>query len=108
MGARATPLQPTHDTVSGEERRVGHVGSGKASSWGLSAQSCANRLCFQPKGGKIDDQIPVIRIQGQYFTMSLRMMKAVWYVVLPSKGCALCRGLTLRCPGEVCVFGKGS
>lgn len=33
----------------------------------------------QPKTGTVEDQFPVIQIQGQYFTMSLRMMKAVWY-----------------------------
>jgi len=32
----------------------------------------------QPKGGAVEDQYPVIRIGAQYFTMSLRMMKAVW------------------------------
>lgn len=34
----------------------------------------------QPKGGKVEDQYPVIRIGDEYFTMSLRMMKAVWCV----------------------------
>lgn len=34
----------------------------------------------QPKGGAVEDQYPVIRIGGEYYTMSLRMMKAVWYV----------------------------
>ncbi len=33
---------------------------------------------MQPKGGTIEDQFPVIRIGDEYFTMSLRMMKAVW------------------------------
>lgn len=33
----------------------------------------------QPKDGKVEDQYPVIRIGDSYYTMSLRMMKAVWY-----------------------------
>jgi hypothetical protein len=33
----------------------------------------------QPKTGCVEDQFPVIRIGGDYYTMSLRMMKAVWY-----------------------------
>lgn len=32
----------------------------------------------QPKGGSVTDQYPVIRIGDSFFTMSLRMMKAVW------------------------------
>jgi hypothetical protein len=32
----------------------------------------------QPKNGKVQDQYPVIRIGDRYYTMSLRMMKAVW------------------------------
>ncbi len=32
----------------------------------------------QPKGGTVQDQFPVMRIGDEYFTMSLRMMKAVW------------------------------
>lgn len=37
-----------------------------------------NRARSQPKSGTVHDQFPVIKIDGQYFTMSLRMMKAVW------------------------------
>lgn len=37
----------------------------------------------QPKEGKVEDQYPVIRIGDKYFTMSLRMMKAVWYCPHP-------------------------
>jgi hypothetical protein len=33
----------------------------------------------QPKAGTVLDQFPVIRIGDKYFTMSLRMMKAVWW-----------------------------
>jgi hypothetical protein len=36
----------------------------------------------QPKGGAVEDQYPVIRIGGEYYTMSLRMMKAVWFVLI--------------------------
>lgn len=33
---------------------------------------------FQPAEGKITDQFPAIRIHDQYYTLSLRQMKAVW------------------------------
>ena len=33
---------------------------------------------FQPLDGKITDQFPAIRIHDQYYTLSLRQMKAVW------------------------------
>ena len=36
---------------------------------------CSHR---QPKSGTVEDQFPVIRIKDRYYTMSLRMMKAVW------------------------------
>jgi len=32
----------------------------------------------QPRGGAVSDQFPVVQIDGEYYTMSLRMMKAVW------------------------------
>ena len=32
----------------------------------------------QPHAGKVEDQFPVIRVDDQLYTMSLRMMKAVW------------------------------
>jgi hypothetical protein len=32
----------------------------------------------QPLGGTVTDQFPAIRIRDQFYTMSLRMMKAVW------------------------------
>lgn len=32
----------------------------------------------QPKNGSVQEQYPVIRIGDKYFTMSLRMMKAIW------------------------------
>jgi transglutaminase/protease-like cytokinesis protein 3 len=33
---------------------------------------------IQPNTGEITDQFPAIRIRDHYYTMSLRMMKAVW------------------------------
>jgi hypothetical protein len=33
---------------------------------------------WQPKSGGVQDQFPVIRVDGEFYTMSLRMMKAVW------------------------------
>ena len=33
---------------------------------------------LQPHGGKVTDQFPVIRIHDQYYTLSLRQMKALW------------------------------
>lgn len=33
---------------------------------------------FQPLGGGVQDQVPVIRVGDSFFSMSLRMMKAVW------------------------------
>lgn len=32
----------------------------------------------QPNAGTVEDQFPVIRVDCEFFTMSLRMMKAVW------------------------------
>ena len=33
---------------------------------------------LEPISGGVQDQFPVIRVKDNYFTMSLRMMKAVW------------------------------
>ena len=33
---------------------------------------------LQPHGGVVTDQFPAIRIRDHFYTMSLRMMKAVW------------------------------
>ena len=33
---------------------------------------------LQPHGGKVTDQFPVICISDQYYTLSLRQMKALW------------------------------
>lgn len=37
----------------------------------------------QPKSGSVEDQFPVIRVGDDYYTLSLRMMKAVWFVTFP-------------------------
>jgi len=50
----------------------------------------------QPKGGTVQDQYPAIRIGEQYYTMSLRMMKAVWWVPPPAY---YCLGRVLERPG---------
>lgn len=41
---------------------------------------------LMPKGGVVDDQFPAMRIQGVFYTISLRMMKAVWRHVRLKKG----------------------
>lgn len=57
----------------------------------------------------MEDQYPVIHIQGQYFTMSLRMMKAVWYFFPPSLSAVHILFLVTRyLPGEACVFERDS
>jgi hypothetical protein len=33
---------------------------------------------LEPNSGGIDEQFPAIRVKDKYYTMSLRMMKAVW------------------------------
>ena len=41
---------------------------------------------LQPKSGSIHDQIPAIRVKTDFYTISLRMMKAVWRHVRLRKG----------------------
>jgi hypothetical protein len=41
-------------------------------------EQASDSLPRQPKAGTVEDQFPVIRIRDEYYTMSLRMMKAVW------------------------------
>ena len=41
---------------------------------------------MQPENGRVDDQFPAIRIHDSYYTLSLRMMKAVWRHVRLKKG----------------------
>lgn len=43
-----------------------------------SQKQASDPLLRQPKAGTVEDQFPVIRIRDEYYTMSLRMMKAVW------------------------------
>ena len=50
-----------------------------AVSWRLAA-SGGDRSVWQPRDGRVEDQFPVIKMNGLYFSMSLRMMKAVWFV----------------------------
>ena len=62
----------------------------------------------QPKAGRVEDQFPVIRINDAYFTMSLRMMKAVWRHVRMRKGfvnveMAPYGGMKLRIPSLLYV-----
>lgn len=60
----------------------------------------------QPKGGTVEDQYPVIRIGGEYYTMSLRMMKAVWFV----RGLQKVGGIELTgtLTGGACGCARGS
>lgn len=41
---------------------------------------------LQPVGGTVEDQVPVLRIQGGYYRLSLRMMKCIWRHVRLRKG----------------------
>jgi hypothetical protein len=41
---------------------------------------------LQPKSGSVEDMFPAIRIKENYYTLSLRMMKAVWRHVRLKKG----------------------
>ena len=41
---------------------------------------------LQPRTGTLQDQFPAMRIGGIYYTISLRMMKAVWRHVRLKKG----------------------
>ncbi len=66
------------------------VQSGDA--WGFKQPPCSKGMIphlernealvtwVQPKGGGCTDQFPVMRVGDKYYTMSLRMMKAVWSV----------------------------
>jgi hypothetical protein len=54
----------------------------------------------------VPDQFPVMRVGGEYFTMSLRMMKAVWCVLLAVCSCVwsqvpCCVFLCLECLEEL-------
>ena len=41
---------------------------------------------LQPVGGTVYDQVPAIRVNDEFFTISLRMMKAIWRHVRLKKG----------------------
>lgn len=59
---------------------------------------------LQPKDkNRVEDQVPALRINGQYYMLSLRMMKCVWRHVRLHKGfrnyeTALYGGKKLRIP----------
>jgi hypothetical protein len=41
---------------------------------------------LQPVGGSVHEQVPAIRVNGEFYTISLRMMKAIWRHVRLKKG----------------------
>jgi hypothetical protein len=41
---------------------------------------------LQPEGGSTEDMFPAIRVRDGFYTLSLRMMKAVWRHVRLKKG----------------------
>jgi hypothetical protein len=41
---------------------------------------------LQPLNGSVEDQIPAIRVNDSFYSMSLRMMKAIWRHVRLRKG----------------------
>jgi hypothetical protein len=41
---------------------------------------------LQPIKGTVYEQVPAIRVNGEYYTISLRMMKAIWRHVRLKKG----------------------
>ena len=41
---------------------------------------------LQPVKGSVHDQLPAIRVRDEFFTISLRMMKAIWRHVRLRKG----------------------
>jgi hypothetical protein len=41
---------------------------------------------MKPLGGRLDDMFPAIKIDKNFYTLSLRMMKAVWRHVRLKKG----------------------
>ena len=41
---------------------------------------------LQPVDGRVEDQIPAIRVNDAFYSMSLRMMKAIWRHVRLRKG----------------------
>lgn len=41
---------------------------------------------LQPVGGGVQDQVPAIKVRDEFYTISLRMMKAIWRHVRLKKG----------------------
>jgi hypothetical protein len=41
---------------------------------------------FQPSGGSPQDQVPALKYQGEFYTLSLRMMKSIWRRTRLKKG----------------------
>ena len=41
---------------------------------------------LQPRGGNAWDQVPALKVGGDFYTLSLRMMKAIWRNVRLRKG----------------------
>jgi hypothetical protein len=70
-------LQPRDDPISGAQRGHCDVGAGfpVVVFWRVAVGDAS----LQPRDGALEDQFPVIRMNGQFFSMSLRMMKAVWW-----------------------------
>jgi hypothetical protein len=59
--------------------------SGKDMIWRLERNE-AYISWLQPNNGDLEDMVPAIRIKDLFYTMSLRMMKAVWRHVRLKKG----------------------
>lgn len=61
---------------------------------------------IQPVNGGVQDQIPALRINGDYYQLSLRMMKSIWRHVRLQKDfvnseCAPYGGFKLRIPASL-------
>ena len=66
--------------------------------WGFGLPPCSREMMrhleknerlvswLQPVGKGIQDQVPAIRVKGVFYTISLRMMKAIWRHVRLRKG----------------------
>ena len=58
---------------------------------------------LQPPGGGVTDQIPAMKLEDGFYSLSLRMMKAIWRHVRLKKDfvnveCAQMGGFKLRIP----------
>ena len=66
--------------------------------WGHSSPPCSREMTallekdeslvfwLQPKGGKVSDQVPALRVNGDFYSLSLRVSKAIWRNVRLRKG----------------------